>query len=171
MCRQAISDSHWSHDDQVADVMRWLSHNAPNDYAYLVEQFPGFHALVWSGAWVDTVASAVDAEYMCWVCDAIEQDTAVFWADGEPWVTDNSNCGNDHLDVCADCLVVAVNGDTSGITDPIREDQVLLGIERYSAESGRQLVAGSDNDCGFSRQPCELCRDSHHGDRYELVGI
>lgn len=170
MCRQAISDSHWSHDDQVADVMRWLAHNAPNDYSYLVEQFPGFHALVWSGAWVDTVASAVDPEYMCWVTDAIEADTPVFWEDGEPWVTDDSTCGNDHLDVCADCLVVAINGDTSGIDDPAREDEILVGIERYSAESGRQLVAG-DGEPSFTRCCCELCGTGDAGDRYQMVGI
>jgi hypothetical protein len=155
---------------QVGHVVAHLRHLDVSAYDAVLAQFPEFDTLVWCGGWVDFEASNVDPEYMCWVADCIESVSLVYWEDGEPWWADNSNCGNDHLDVCADCLIVAVNGDTSGINDPIREDEVLEGIDRYLVESGRYLVAG-DGEPSFNRCCCELCGTGDAGDRYEMVGI
>ena len=87
--RNALSSGHFSHDDQIADVLSYLSgveaFKATMDR--FCEEFPEYNDLVWSGSWVDWEASGVDVEYMLWVCDWIESNTPVYWEDGEPWVS------------------------------------------------------------------------------------
>lgn len=171
MCRSAISSNHYSFDLQVSDVMAYFEHTDPNTYALLVGEFPEYPSLVWGGSWVDTAASGVDHEYMAWLSDAIEDMTSVCWDDGEPYAED-SECGNDHLMVCSDCLIVAVNHDDSGIQDPDRGRAVWAGIARYEHESGHHLTLGDDSRYEeFSRDSCDLCGDWHHGSRHEMVGI
>lgn len=86
--RIALSSGHFSHDDQVADVLSYLSgvedFKATTDR--FCEEFPEYNRLEWSGSWVDCEASNVDAEYMSWVTDWLEANTPVYWEDGEPWL-------------------------------------------------------------------------------------
>ena len=156
---------------QVSDVMDRFKQTDPNTYDLMVGEFPEYPSLVWSGAHVDTAASGVEVEYMSWLADAIENMTSVYWEDGEPWNRDDY-CGNDHLMVCTDCLLVAVNGDATGIDDPDRKNAVVAGIVRYNVQSGNRLVLGDESEYDeFSRASCDLCGDHHHGSRHELVGI
>jgi hypothetical protein len=88
--RVALSNNHSSFDNQVADVVSWLS-NQPQ-YADLMERrftqndFPEYNSLVWEGSWVDTEASGVEPDYMSWVAEWLEDKSPVYWEDGEPWI-------------------------------------------------------------------------------------
>jgi hypothetical protein len=91
-----LSSNAYSADDQVADVLSYLSNAGPIQYAThtdetaeqvaerFTREFPEYSTLTWNSAWVDTEASGVDAEYMSWVTDWIESNTAVTWWEGEP---------------------------------------------------------------------------------------
>ena len=84
----ALSSNAFSVDDQIADAISHLS-NHP-DYAAsmdrFVSEFPEYNTLTWSGSWVDSEASNVDPEYMSWVADWLENNTPVYWEEGEPWM-------------------------------------------------------------------------------------
>jgi len=91
--REALSNNGWSADDQMADVVSWLSHDVGfRDVSDRFEaEFPEYNSLVWGGSHVDTEASGVDPEYTSWVIDWIEDNTPVFWEDGEPWIDEDVN--------------------------------------------------------------------------------
>lgn len=84
------SSGHFSHDDQVADVVSWFSLH-PDYQTFMDEdfssEFPEYNYLKWSGSWVDWEESGVDAEYMSWVTDYLEQHLPVLWEDGEPVIS------------------------------------------------------------------------------------
>lgn len=82
-----ISSNHFSHDLQVQDAVTWLR----NDSRFTLkmrtefaEKFPEWDELKWEGSWVDVIDSDVDLEYMSWVADWIEENTPIYWRDGEP---------------------------------------------------------------------------------------
>lgn len=88
--RESLSSNHFSVDDQTADVLSYLSNATDPELRALsdsfVREFPEYNGLTWAGSWVDTDASGVDVEYMSWVRDWIENNTPVYWEDGEPWI-------------------------------------------------------------------------------------
>lgn len=83
--RESVSSGHFSVDQQVADVVAQLDDETR---ARFLAAFPEWERLTWGmhGSWVDTDASGVDVEYVMWACDWLEQETPVWWEDGEPWV-------------------------------------------------------------------------------------
>lgn len=90
----ALSSNHFSVDDQIADVISYLS--LSDIYIRTMEdeftsEFPEYNSLVWSGSWVDTEASGVDADYMSWVADWLEAHTPVMWSDGEPYLIEEDD--------------------------------------------------------------------------------
>lgn len=95
----ALSSNHFSHDDQVADVLRKLTHSTVIEHRLMADacmiEFPEYNRLTWSGSWVDTEASGVDPDYMSWVTDWIENNTPVFWEDGEPWLPEDTDTNDD----------------------------------------------------------------------------
>ena len=78
----AISNNHFSLDQQIVDAVDIFSETEREKFN---EAFPEWNSLTWSGSWVDTEASGVDVEYTSWVCDWIENNTDIYWEDGEPW--------------------------------------------------------------------------------------
>lgn len=111
--RTALSNNHSSYDDQVADVVSWLSnddkHKDMMQEEFLAE-FPEYNTLEWSGAWVNGDASGVDDDYMCWVSDWIDSHTLVYWEQGEPWIGENCPDGHNYNGLpghCVDCGAVA----------------------------------------------------------------
>lgn len=93
--RTPLSSNHFSVDDQTADVLSFLSNATDPELRALsdkfVEEFPEYNSLEWSGSWADAEASGVDVEYMNWVRDWIENNTPVYWEDGEPYLSDNGD--------------------------------------------------------------------------------
>lgn len=93
--RVALSNNHSSVDDQIADVVSWLSndpaHAGMMERQFTQKDFPEYNKLTWEGSWVDTEASGVDADYMSWVVDWVEANTLVYWEDGEPWIGEDIN--------------------------------------------------------------------------------
>lgn len=85
--RQSISSGHFSHDQQVKDA---VDHLTSDERALFDEAFPEWDTLTWSddSSWLDCDENGVDPEYTSWVCDWIENNTAVYWEDGEPWLSD-----------------------------------------------------------------------------------
>lgn len=82
--REALSDNHFSADDQTRDAIdRGLT---PDQRASFSAEFPEWDTLQWEGSWVDTDASGVDPEYTSWVRDWLESHTAIQWDDGEPYL-------------------------------------------------------------------------------------
>lgn len=82
----------------------------------------------------------------------------------------------DNLWLCADCLIVAVNGDTSGIDSEAQIADIAAGLERL----GRGLVPNYDCETGegiedFMRAPiggCSCCQSTLAGGfhRFALLG-
>jgi hypothetical protein len=86
----AISSNRFSTDDQTADVISYLSHQLEHHAVMekFVKDFPEYNGLTWEGSWVNTQDSDVEPDYMSWVRDWIEDNTPVYWEDGEPWIDD-----------------------------------------------------------------------------------
>lgn len=99
--RHALSSNHFSVDDQTADALSFLSNATDPDLRAKADEFtrefPEYNRLTWSGSWVDAEASGVDVEYMDWVRDWIENNTPVYWEDGEPFIGDDE--GDDVSDL------------------------------------------------------------------------
>lgn len=94
----ALSSNGFSVDDQMADVVSYLS--LSDEYGALMEgeflaAFPEYNSLTWSGSWVDTEASGVDLEYTSWVIDWLEAHTPVYWDEGEPWLAESGDLSED----------------------------------------------------------------------------
>ena len=92
MARESLSSGHFSHDQQLTDV---LNHLTPDQWAELVKVFPeldGDDGIVFEatsdgvalGSW-DLKKMGVDVEYSQWVTDWIEEHTDIHWENGEPW--------------------------------------------------------------------------------------
>jgi len=77
---------------------------------------------------------------------------------------------DDDLWVCVDCMIVAVNGDYSGLTDE-RCEEVDAGLEG----TGGYVVPnfdGSETDDGireFSWSPCHCCGSELGGSRHRMA--
>jgi hypothetical protein len=81
----AISASHASHDEQVADAMMYLAGQHPDVYARLVDEFPEWTTRMFAGAWFDTTTMGVSGEWPLWLTLAIEDTGIILWDDGEPF--------------------------------------------------------------------------------------
>lgn len=88
---RALSSNHFSHDLQVADVIDYLIADELT-FKRLNETFPELEAALTNlasdnkSSWVDTGMLGLDPDFMSWVTDWIEENTSVYWEDGEPWV-------------------------------------------------------------------------------------
>lgn len=82
----------------------------------------------------------------------------------------------DGLRLCVDCLMYAVNGDTSGIDESTtgngdsREAQVIAGVNAL----GEHLVPAFDSETGkgieeFAAGPCDACHAPHAGEFHEFA--
>lgn len=75
----------------------------------------------------------------------------------------------DGIQLCTDCMILAVNGDESGLTAE-RAAQCYAGLEAL----GPHLVEAFDSESGegeeeFSNMPCEACGTGLSGARYEFA--
>lgn len=144
-----LSSNHNSHDDQVADVVSHLSNS--DEYRELMdgefqEAFPQYNSLEWSGSWMDWEASGVDVEYMSWVTDWVEENTPVYWQDGEPvmdedddevpaeWLTDYPS-GVTYCDGCGTKLILMADDDGEGGED--RDTHTRGECREYRERNGR----------------------------------
>lgn len=98
---RALSSNAFSVDDQIADVISYLS--LSDNYDDLMRRkftvvFPEYNSLEWSGSWVDWEASNVDPDYMSWITEWIEANTFVFWYEGEPFLADPDDAYPDEED-------------------------------------------------------------------------
>lgn len=84
MGRRSLSSNHFSHDQQVKDVICRLPEEARMK---LEAEFPEVKKITWElhGSHWNAEAMGVDVEYTMWVTDWIEANTEVYWEDGEPW--------------------------------------------------------------------------------------
>lgn len=87
----ALSSNGYSFHDQIADALSWLSHAFPEMSDKFVDEYPEYNRLEWTGAWVDHEASNVDPDYMSWVADWLENNTPIYWSEGEPRVDNSDN--------------------------------------------------------------------------------
>ncbi len=78
-----ISSDRCSFDIQVVDALEWMRGTYPAHYSEIRREFA--EPIIWSGAWLDTEAMGVDAEWPHWLADALESTELVTWEDGEPW--------------------------------------------------------------------------------------
>jgi hypothetical protein len=87
--REALSNNHFSHDQQLQDVLNKLT---PREWEMVISEFPEldsdigiiYEGFVGASHW-DTVKMGVDIEYPQHVTDFIEAHTDIHWEDGEPW--------------------------------------------------------------------------------------
>lgn len=75
----------------------------------------------------------------------------------------------DGIQLCPDCMIAAVNGDTSGIESAELIAAIDAGLQRL----GPHLVPSFDSESGegydeFMARRCECCRLCNAGPRYEF---
>ena len=113
-----ISSNHFSTDQQMVDALDYLRINHVDVYTSIRRQFPENIIFPDKSAWIDHEAMGVDPDWSSWVIDAIEQESVVFWEEGEPWVMEPADyaamehcmvCGQP--DNCGDCDHTPVNNE------------------------------------------------------------
>jgi len=109
-----LSSNHYSHDLQVIDVMNWLGTVQRDKYEALVSQYPEWNNYVMDGSWFDIDKMGVNQEWSMWLTASIEQDTNVFWTDGEPAIMEQ--CDEDAIDAMTGELL-----DTEGNSIPTED--------------------------------------------------
>lgn len=72
-----ISDSHHGFENQVRAAVDALG---PRQKAKFVKAFPE-----WEQWYADQYADDIDPEYSSWVTDWIENNTRMWWEDGDLW--------------------------------------------------------------------------------------
>jgi hypothetical protein len=96
---EAISSNHFSHDQQVVDVMDYLEHNDGIAYSHLINMFPEYLRVTFgdspTSAWIDTDAMDVDVDFMGWLTDEIEACCNIMWHDGEPYMISDEDYTHD----------------------------------------------------------------------------
>ena len=86
-----ISSNGFSVDQQMVDALDYLRINHVDVYTSIRRQFPENIIFPDKSAWIDHEAMGVDPDWSSWVVDAIEQESVVFWEEGEPWVLEASD--------------------------------------------------------------------------------
>lgn len=85
---------------------------------------------------------------------------------------------HDDLWFCQDCLVIAVNGDYTGLDDydnaGERMAEINAGFERLTEEWGPHLAPNFDSETedgirDFSSRSCDCCGDWHAGSRHRFA--
>ncbi len=77
----------------------------------------------------------------------------------------------DDIWLCSECMIIAVNGDASGLDysyPPKEAAEKLAAIEAGLTELGPHLVPVEGEE-EFSRRECDCCGDWHHGTRHEFA--
>jgi len=88
MGRESLSSNHFSHEQQLQDVIESLDEAQFNE---LVKVFPCIdQGVVWDGSGWDYRAMSVDVDTPMFVTDWIEDNTLIRWEDGEPWLYDEA---------------------------------------------------------------------------------
>tara|TARA_R110000772_G_scaffold223784_1_gene334358 strand:+ start:122 stop:466 length:345 start_codon:yes stop_codon:yes gene_type:complete len=88
---ETISSNHFSHDQQVQDVMEYLEHHDGIAYSHLVNMFPEFTVALFDGSSYDTYSMDVDADWSSWLTDEIEACSNIMWMDGEPFTVEDAD--------------------------------------------------------------------------------
>ena len=65
--------------------MDYLVDADPEAHGAIVALFPEWATVTFDGAWVDTESLGLDPEFTSWLADAIENESAIFWDEGEPF--------------------------------------------------------------------------------------
>jgi hypothetical protein len=88
--RSSLSSNHFSTDIQLEDAVSWLQHNQAEKFALFLANFPEWVTRTKGdtvgSSWFDTEAMGVDPEWGSWAVDWVENNTDIFWEDGEPWI-------------------------------------------------------------------------------------
>ena len=92
---ECISSNHFSHDQQVLDVMDYLEIEDGIAFSHLINMFPEWLNVSFDGAWIDTDAMDVDVEFTSWLVDEIEACSNVMWHDGEPYMVTEEDYTHD----------------------------------------------------------------------------
>ena len=92
---RTVSNNHFSVDQQIADAVDALTTKEREEFD---KEFPEWRDLKWAGSWVDTEAMGVDSEWSSWVADWIEENTGIYWEDGEPWLREDSDDEDENED-------------------------------------------------------------------------
>ena len=96
---RTLSSNGFSHDMQVDDVLDYLrgemSESDYKDKLIIAGFYDEVERRVLDGAHFDTEAMGVDVEWSSWLADWIENNTDVFWWEGEPFVLEE---GEQHPD-------------------------------------------------------------------------
>lgn len=85
----------------------------------------------------------------------------------------------DDLWLCSDCLMVAVNGDATGLDYHYSAEEAakrLAAIEAGLDALGPHLVPAFDSETGkgieeFSRRECDCCGEHLAGERHEFATL
>lgn len=81
--RQSLSNNHFGHDSQVADVLDYLQRNEPSVFNQFIAEFPEWDDVKGD---MTTIQEECDPDWTSWAADWIEDTTAIYWEDGEPWI-------------------------------------------------------------------------------------
>lgn len=76
----------------------------------------------------------------------------------------------DGIQLCQDCMIMACNGDATGIDSDERLAEVIAGLERL----GPNLVPSFDSETGegydeFSSSQCGCCESKLAGSRHDFA--
>lgn len=84
----ALSHNGYSVDLQLADVVSYLEGADPDTYSEFLRAFPEWERVIFpeQSAWIDWEAMGVDIEWSSWAVDWIENNTPIYWEEGEPWI-------------------------------------------------------------------------------------
>ncbi len=87
--RDLVSDSHHGVDNQIRDAVSYLTDGQRVDF---LRAFPEWPRLIEASdhptlSSFDTEAAELDPEYPSWVADWIEENTSMYWEEGDLWET------------------------------------------------------------------------------------
>jgi hypothetical protein len=81
--RESLSNNHFSHEDQLTDVLNWLQSNQPSTFKAFITEFPEWE---YEKGDKELIQEKYDVEWFSWATDWVEAATDVYWEDGEPWL-------------------------------------------------------------------------------------
>jgi hypothetical protein len=85
---EAISHNGFSVDLQLKDAVKFVAAEFPALYDEFLRSFPEWERVIFpdQSAWIDWEEMGVDVEWSSWAVDWIEQNTPIYWEEGEPWI-------------------------------------------------------------------------------------
>jgi len=81
--KEALSNNHFGHDNQLTDVLNWLQSNQPSTFKSFIAEFPEWDEVKGDMA---LIIRDFDPEWSNWATDWIEAATEIYWDEGEPWL-------------------------------------------------------------------------------------